>query len=226
MAYHKDESGASLHETKITRLNGSPIDLNTEASIAGIAAVDISDPNNPVFYIANSTTPGDWKKVSGGVGGGGSINFRAGESSPAPVEALEFDQKVFKFASGDDQKLFTSIKIPSGYSPGSQISLKGLIYSPSAADDILLQSVATLLRTGVDAADSTDNQRTSTNAALTNTLANMVQEMILDLTDENGEINSVAVQPGDVIDIALQRGSDSDAADIRFRPDSIEVKFA
>ena len=227
MARHKDESGASLHESKITRLNGNPISLNTVASIAGIMVADVSIPNAPVLYIANSTTPGDWKKASGGSGGGGSINFRAGVSAPGAGEDIEFDQKVFKFTPAGGQKIFATIKVPAGYAPGSPISMKAEIYSPSVVDTILLQSVSSLIRTGVDAAGSTTNQRTSTNTALTNTApANRSREVVLDLTSSTGQINGVNVSAGDVIEVALQRGTDTDTADIRFRPDSIEVSFA
>lgn len=80
MSFHNAESGASLHETKVTRLNGNPVTLNTTASIAGILVEDISDPTAPTLWVANSTTPGDWTKVSAS---GFSVVSPAGNVSPA-----------------------------------------------------------------------------------------------------------------------------------------------
>jgi hypothetical protein len=138
----------------------------------------------------------------------------------------EFDQKIWKFADGGGQKLYALYKVPSNYGVGKQIQLKLGAYSPSSSNTWLLKTTASLIRKNTDAAGSTTNQRVSTNSALTNTVANMIREVVCDITDSSGQINSVAVSPGDEIEIALERDTGTDTADVRFRAESMEVNFA
>lgn len=98
-------------------------------------------------------------------------------------------------------------------------------YSPSNANTILLQAVTTLIRPETDTANSTTNTHTSTNAALTNTVSNRLRTVSIDLTSATGSINSVAVSPGDMLKIALSRGTDTDTDDLRFIAFATEVTF-
>ena len=166
---------------------------------------------------------GVWKDVGSG-GGGGGIKW-VEISGTAPIPSEEYSESVYLFGSGLAQELYTTIKVPQSYSAGSQIFLYVSAYSPSSSNTILLQSQSTLITPGSTAFDSTTNQRTSTNAALTNTVAKMAREFVLDLTDSSGQINSVAVAAGDLIKVKLYRGSDSDTADLRMVPSGTDVKF-
>lgn len=163
--------------------------------------------------------------VSAG-GGGGGAGFKWNEiSGTAPVAQEEYGEISYLFGSGMGE-LYASIKVPQSYNAGAQIKIYVSAYSPSSSNTQLLQAQSTLIRTGTDAFDSTTNQRTTTNAALTNTVAKQVREHILDITDSSGQINSVAVAAGHVIKVRLYRGTDSDTADLRFLPNATDVKFA
>lgn len=161
---------------------------------------------------------------SGSGGGGGSINWHA-DNANAPVQDTEFNEKVFKFESGLGQEIYTYIKVPQSYAAGAPITMYITQYSPASSGTQKLQSTAYLIRKNTDAIDSTTNSRASTNSALTNTVAKQYREAALDLTDSSGEINGVAVAPGDLIKVVLTRGSDTDTDEIRFVSDATEVTF-
>jgi hypothetical protein len=162
---------------------------------------------------------------SGGGGGGG------GEWHPnaiAPTEDTENGELVWIFSKADvgSQKLSLFVKVPQSYIAGRQILMFLGQYSPSASNTQLLSTVSSLIRKNLDAIGSTANQRTSTNSALTNTVANMYRQSTLDLTDATGKINGFSVSPGDLIRLDLVRGVDTDTDDIRFVPSATELKFS
>lgn len=146
----------------------------------------------------------------------------------SPVESAENYEKVWLFSSAQagTEKLVMFLKVPAGYQAGNQISLKIAQYSPSASNTQLLQATAYLIRKAVaTAVSSTANSRTSTNTALTNTLADAYREATLDLTTSAGLINAVAVAAGDMLRVELFRGTDTDTADIRFIPSATEPRY-
>jgi hypothetical protein len=145
-------------------------------------------------------------------------------SGTAPVPTEENGAIVYLFGAGLSQELYTVIKVPQSYVAGNQIFMYASAYSPSSSNTILLRAQATLIKTGTDALTSTTNQRTTTNVALTNTLANMGREFVLDLTDSTGKINSVALAAGHLIKVRLYRDTDSDTADLRMIPNATDLK--
>jgi len=162
--------------------------------------------------------------ASAGGGGGAGAAWQENPGD-APTSAQENKGLVYLFESGSTAKMNLFLKVPEGYVSGRQITAKVGHYSPTATLTQLLTSVSTLIRDGVDTIDSTTNQRTSTNTALTNTVAKQLRLTTLDLTSTTGQINGVAVTPGDLILIQLSRGTDTDTADIRFIPSFTEVRF-
>lgn len=168
-----------------------------------------------------------WRSLGGG-GGGGSIQWTADLN--APLAKIENAQQVFEFGPGSEQSLFTLFRVPNSYSSGSPISLNLLMYSPSSSGDINLKTIATLIRPATDAITSTTNQRTSTNAVIT-TGAGTVdkpQAINCDLTDNDGQINTVDVSAGDLILIQLTRlaSGDTSAEVANVLPYSAEVVAA
>lgn len=162
---------------------------------------------------------------SGGGAGGSSVDWHA-PAGLAPLAQEEFGQPVYLYSNGNDNQLNSSIKIPDGYQPGSQIFLKVVYYTSGVSSSLKLQTVASLIRNGTDAINSVVNQHSSTNAANAgDALAYKYFEVDLDLTDVAGMINSVIVNPGDVLNVELTRGSDVEAADIRVVPAATELKF-
>lgn len=148
------------------------------------------------------------------------------DEADAPLQETENNFNVYRFMAATTQNIRSAIKVPQDYQSGDQILLYIGEYSPSNSNTILLSAQTTLIRKNQDAITSTTNQRTSTNTALTNTVANQLRETSLDLTDGSGQINSVFVNPGDTLLVRLFRGTDTDTADIRFLPSNSEAKFA
>ena len=141
------------------------------------------------------------------VSGSGSIEWV--ESSNAPVASIDStNNRVYAYGNGLGQNLYAVIKVPSSYG-GSPIKMKMDFYSPDASGTVLMQTVSTLVRTGVDPYNDSANQRTSTNAAITLTISDILLSNTFDLTDSSGKINGITVSPGDLIYLKLTRGTDT-----------------
>lgn len=161
----------------------------------------------------------------GGGGGGSSVNWV--EDANAPVGVFEYSNQSYVFTDGLSQNLFTAVRVPSTYTAGSQINIRGVFYANATSNTVLFQTVATLIRTGTDAMSSTTNQRTSTNAAVTlATTANRPNSFVCDLTSSTGTINSVAVAAGDLILVQLTRGTGTQTGDATVPVYLTEVTFS
>lgn len=165
---------------------------------------------------------------SGGGGGGGGANWQPVDGI-APVTQLEFSEKVFQFAQGQNQAISLLVKVPSSYLPGSPVKLKLNHYSPSSTGYFKFQATANLIRKDLDALGSTANQYVSTNGDMANSVANLSREVVYDLSGLTGLIGSASANPGDLILIQIQRitpvGVD-DTADVRMIPSSTETLFS
>lgn len=160
---------------------------------------------------------------SSGAGGGITIKWlETGGNSP--TNDVYSTSDVYLFDNGLAQELYTSFKVPTSYTAGLPIKLKLVYSSADTSGTILFTTVATLLGKDATAFTSTTNQRTSTNSAATlSGTANRINEVICDLTNTDGTINSVAVAPGDVIKVKLTRGTDTATSQVRLHKNSYEV---
>ena len=159
------------------------------------------------FVIANAGT-------GGGGGGGVALNWQEPSNSPLPIYA-EDKSLLYSWSAGLAQNLQTSFKVPSTYVAGHAIKLLMPFYSASySSGNDLMTTVSTLILTGTNAMSVTTNQRTSTNSAATPAGSEIPNMVTFDLTDSTGHINSVVVNPNDVILINLTRGTDTDTSDI------------
>jgi hypothetical protein len=158
-------------------------------------------------------------------GGGGSGLIWNPVSGSAPVSDEEFNELVYLYENGLTQNLQVYLKVPDTYQVGKQVNLRLAHYSPSNSDTVLLRTVATLIRKNLDAMDTSTNTHTSTNTAVTNSVANRYREIVCDLTTASGQVNSVAVSPGDILKVVLTRQTDTDTADTRFVPSATEATF-
>jgi hypothetical protein len=159
-------------------------------------------------------------QVAGG-SGGSSVVWVDGVNPPFPAVDAALNP-VRNYLAADTQNVLAQIKVPSGFGGGQQIKLAILAAAGNSTGTYLLQSVATLIRSGTDAVTSTTNQRTSTNTALT--AANQVyKSIVLDLTDSSGNINGVAVSANDLILVSLKRGTDTSTADVSFLEKNTEL---
>lgn len=155
--------------------------------------------------------------ASGLLGGGSGGALQWIESALAPFPSLDAaNNRIYSYTSGDTQHLYTVIKVPSSYAAGRPIKLFLPIYSGGSSGTILIQSTATLIRSGTDAITSVANQRTSTNTAITTSGAtvNKPQIVTLDLSSTIGEINSIAISPNDLVLVDLFRGTDTSVNDL------------
>lgn len=253
LAKEEAEAAASLAEQWATKTDG-PVDgveysAKKYASDAKMAAGDTygfeSFVDDPAYEAAHGAgVAGDayynttlkkirlftnvWISVGGAGGGGGSIQWVTDLN--APLAKVENSQQVFEFSPGAEQSLFTLFRVPAGFTQGTKILMNLLMYSPSTSGDINLKTIATLIRPATDAITSTANQRTSTNAVIT-TGAGTVdkpQAINCDLTDNDGQINTVDVSAGDLILIQLTRltSGDTSAEVANVLPYSAEVVAA
>lgn len=165
-----------------------------------------------------------WVAVGSG-GGGGALNWVEDALSPVPV--LQNNIRSYEFEAALTQYLYAVIKVPANYTAGNQVSLKSVFYSADTSGNALLQTLATLIRTGTDAVSSTTNQRTSTNAAisLSGATQNIPQAVTFDLSSTTGQINSVSITAGDLILIRLTRGTDTATGSVYAPVYATEVSF-
>jgi hypothetical protein len=157
----------------------------------------------------------NWVNIPSSGGAGGGIPVLWQSFSAAPIEREENNAAVYEYEPGLTQNLFCDIRVPDSYLPGVQIRMKGIFKTDETSGDVLFETLSTLLRIGVDQSSSTTNQQASTNTAITVPgTARVITEVELDLTDSSGEINGVAVSPGDNLRVRLSRGTDTAAGSV------------
>lgn len=160
-------------------------------------------------------------------GGGGLVLTWCNDGDLAWSEQTLFGQKVYgasPSAALGDQKLWTSFKLPSTYAAGTQVKIKGKIFSDSTSGTGHIKTVAYLIRQGTDSLTSTSNSRTSTNSA--QSISNTNREYVVDwdISHTDGTINSVALSANDTILIYLSRETgDGNTSEIFFMPNTSEV---
>lgn len=164
--------------------------------------------------------------AGGGGGGGGSLMWV--EDADAPLTEVASNLRCYCFQNAITQQLYALVRVPASYSAGGPIKVLLTWYSPDSSGTALIRAQATLLRPGTDAVSATTNQRTTTNAAVTMTggTANVPQAVTLDISDTSGQINGVAVSPGDLIKVRLYRDTDTGASDIKVPVYGAEVTFS
>lgn len=233
-----NRSGAGVLQLVLGSDTTAEAALSTAIGQLGMRAENFSFAGRPavgnsgrLIYVTDRTTlqvdtGSAWVPVGSG-GGGGSLQWV--EDDEAPISAVESKLQVYLFTQALAQKLYALVKVPSGYVTGSQIRMRLNFYSPGAANNVLIKTVSTLIRTGVDLVTSTVNQRTSTNGAVTlsGATTNIPQSLTLDLSDAAGAINGVAVSPGDLVIVQLTRdAADTSVDDVRVPVYGAEVSFS
>jgi len=148
----------------------------------------------------------DTELVPLGAGGGGvSLNWRG--LTNAPVNSFDFGLDLYEFDNISNNEIYATLTVPQSYRAGKPIKLVGGSYfCSSTTGNVFFRTQATLINNGVILGTFTNN-RTSTNTQTTvpgvaNTIASIGE---LDLTSLIGEINGIAVLPGNKIRIRLYR---------------------
>jgi hypothetical protein len=137
----------------------------------------------------------------------------------------------FLFESFDNisaQEIYAILNVPNTYIAGSQITLKNgeFFCADVSPATVQFQSVSTLINSSTVLGTYT-NTYTSTNAAVTLSATSDLITSIgnIDLTNSSGQINAVAVQPGDKIRVKLYRIASGSTSDARLIMDSLEPYF-
>ncbi len=198
-----NNSGAASAGDKILTSTGAATVLAAGSSVALIY-----DQTQTAWVFAASV--GSSATPSGG-GSMGSINWIEDDVSPATT--INYHMRLWSFEATLGQQLYTLFKVPSSYVAGDQINLTSLFYSDDTSGDVYFRTLTTLIKTGIDAIDTDDNQRTSSQGAVTLSggTVHIPQSITCDLTAADGTINSVAVAAGDMLLIKFFR-YDSDTA--------------
>lgn len=166
-----------------------------------------------------------------GAGGGGGGSFAWGLNEDiAPIEGLEGGIETLDFDFESEMAISALVAVPVSYKAGDQITLEdALFFSADNADNVFFKAETTLWKVGEDITTAV-NVHTSTNTESTLSTANAIVSIgSLDLTTAIGEINSVAVAPGDILKVKLYRDNANETAssaeDARFLRYSSSVRF-
>ncbi len=173
----------------------------------------------------------DGELVPLGAGGGGvSLNWKAG--SNAPINSLVDGIELKDFDNVSSQELFAVLAVPQSYRVGKPIIIKGAdFYCASVTGNVFFRTVSALLNS-TQVLGTYTNTHTSTNSQVTvsGTANRKTAVGNLQITNATGQINGVAVQPGDKIRIRIFRDnaaeSSSAAQDARLIIEGLEPTFS
>lgn len=218
-------AGSSAQEFTLINRTGNAINIVNETGATPAQQIltgtgdDLSLEDNASIKLSYDVTEARWQIVGGSGGGGvGGSPLKWSEQEATAILTSNNGLEAYEFEDAQTQYLYAFVKVPSGFTQGNQIFLNSLFYTPATTGNVLMQTLTTLIRVGTDAFDSTTNQHTSTNSAITvNGTANVGTAVQADLTDASGLINGVAVSPGDLLLVRLERDTATDtAADTAF----------
>lgn len=163
-------------------------------------------------------------------GGGGGSAVWADDNVDAPIKDFENFVPVYLFEDGQSQALYLALKLSKNFSAGPQIRMALGSYSPSTGQGYVLRTTTTLIRNGTDAMSATTNQHVSSDSISNGSPSNRLNQSEHNLTDSNGQINSISPSGGDILIVKLDRnvsdGNDTDTGSVRFLPNTTEVFFA
>jgi hypothetical protein len=211
--------------TRTTINLASTISSNTSGNAATATALAATPSQCPTGQYATGVTAAGTANCTAFIIE--SVSIQWSENNTSPISSFENGLLVYYFQSALTQVLNTVVHVPTSYFTGNQIRLRFPFYDGDSTGTALLQTVATLIRSGTDVIISTTNQRTSTNTAVTlsSGTSSIPQQVAFDLTDSTGKINSVSVSPGDSILVSLKRGTDTGTGIIKAMTYAAEATF-
>lgn len=130
---------------------------------------------------------------------------------------VQFDEifELLNFDHQSAQEIFAVLNIPADYVKGSQILLKGgLLFSAATSGNVLMKATTTLIQPGTSELGSLTDTQDSTNSEITVPgTANQAKAIgDINLTSPSGQINSINVQPFDILLIKLFRDVDNETS--------------
>lgn len=226
-------SAQDLTNKAIINPSRSEVKKDTEANLTTYAATAVdgqwcfaTDTETMYQIVNNELVP------AGSGGGGSSLTWeKVGDNSPS---SLQVDGMILEeFNSSENQEVYATFIVPSSYRPGKQIKLVGAsFFCGSTSGRVFFKTACALLEPGTTVLGTYTNIQNSSNSEVivpgtANQLTNVGD---LALTSSSGQINGVAVAPGDKLRIRLFRDVASEtspaALSAKILLNAIEVKLS
>lgn len=153
---------------------------------------------------------------AGGGGAGGGLRWYEPDSMSGIKSVLSNGLEIYAFTDTDDLSIFCKVTLPESYEAGSQVFFKyGKAFSSVNTGNFLFRSTSYIFKAGVDATSiPTGYASTNTQQAINGT-ANLITSISdLDLSDVDGEIDSIALSAGDTILVKLTRLASSETSGV------------
>lgn len=191
-------------------INAPLIDVITQVGQASTPAVPTSG-NMKLYFKADGkayTLDSAGKETRIGQGGGGSSLLWDKNTSLPPADVSQDGIKLDGFDSSESQEISLVLSVPSTYEVGAPIRLlNGAFCTLSTFGYVSFKTQTALIRPGQTVLGTYANTHSSTNAKV---VASLVPDTItaigeIGLTDAQGKINNIPVQPGDILKVKLFR---------------------
>jgi len=202
---HKDLVLANIHQFHAFAFANTAARIGATYVTADIGKI-VKQTDNNTYWIVKSTVP-EFIRLGGG-GSAGSFVFYLGAVDQAPEDVDAQGVRSFLLNELDAVNAFAIANVPLTYVAGDQINLKNGVYGiVPTANNVLVRAVTTLIQPGTSQLGSLSDTHTSINAETTVPASSLEVKAIgdIDLTDGSGEINAVAVAPGNILLVKIFR---------------------
>jgi hypothetical protein len=182
-------------------------DVKTEAEVIADGGLVTDLINDTQIYSSVISKTLDQAILDGDIGGGGGgvggFTF-SNLNSNGPSEGFVLDYvPVFLFSHTDEQEISAFVTVPDSYTAGTQILLQKVSGLSESSGDVLLECRSYLIKSNQNLSSLPTPHLSSSEESLT---ANLLKVWgSFQLTDLDGEIDSVAVSPGDFLLIKFNR---------------------
>lgn len=183
--------------------------------------------NNKAYILRSSGV----ESALGGGGGAGSLIWeKTGVINPTSefIDGFHLEN----FSNGDTQEIYAFITVPESYEAGAEISLLyGAFFCSATSGRVFFKAQTSLIRDASTILGSYPNTHVSTNlevtvAVVSNTLTPIG---VIQLTNATGQINGVAVAPGDKLRVRLFRDNAVEStpanADAKLLVNNFQLRF-
>lgn len=171
----------------------------------GMLVYVVADGTN--YQLVGGIDNANWAELSGSGGGGGAGTPTWFVGSPGPEPGSSTAIRFRVFPAGESLYVnFDPIRVPDNYEPGMQIRMHLSFQTNGASGNIKFIIKTALINSSSIIWTSRVNEHTSAYAGEDLT-AGGIYNPAIDLCDESGEINGVAVAPGDYLVPILERDS-------------------
>lgn len=190
--------------------------------VKGVTVDDTNKADGKVLgYVGAS---GKIEYVDGGAGGGGG-SLQWHEIDLAPIPSMAPGTLGYYFEPLMAQRLYTMIRVPSGYKVGKPIRLLIPFTCAATSNDLIFGLIGNYITPGANFISTGTAISTSKTITMSAGNALVVNTATIDITDASGMIGATQVQPGGYIRIYLSRLTDTATQKATVFPYSSEVTF-